>query len=370
MRYHEDRGSELSEALDNLDIQTFLDMEAIEYKEKTGSSGPQLNLKYCPACGDSKWRTWLNQESGLGNCFHGDCHVKTFNKYSFIREYMGNPPAKDVVTKIKRVSAGMGWRPKKKVIRPTLEVALEAVDLPTRCIPLPDSEGNNLAYLEDRGINSEMAKEFRLHYCVDGHFSYQTAIGEREEQYYGERVVVPIFDMLGRMVTFQGRDVTGKSVRKYLFPPGLPTSGKFLYASHTLKGKKEIAVSEGVFDVYSLLSAFRADPDLRDVGATATFGMHLSDNLSADDQIGCFIKLKSLGLERVTFFWDSEKRAIKKAFEAATRLSRLGLTARVAILPADKDPNESTSEEIVHAYYSAHDVTTPGGKKALLRQLL
>lgn len=363
-----DENNELQEALDMLDMGHFLEHEGIEYREKTGSSGDQYNLHYCPACGDSKWRVWMNQETGLGNCFHGDCHVKTFNKYSFIREHLNNPPAKDVVTYVKRISADMGWKPKRKVKTPVVTV-LKETELPTNCINLPDVNGNNLTYLEERGIDGKLAKEFRLMYCENGWFFYASSIREREQQFYGKRVVIPVFDLHGQMVTFQGRDITDKSPRKYLFPPGLPSSGRYLYGGHLVKGKAELVIGEGVFDAIALTAAFRTDPDLAEVGAVATFGMHLSDD-GADGQVSYFMTLKRLGLKRVTFFWDSEKRAIKNAMEAAEKLSKLGLTARVAILPPDQDPNESSSDQIIYSYYNAHDVKAPAGRRELLRKVL
>ena len=363
-----DENNELQEALDMLDMGHFLEHEGIEYREKTGSSDDQYNLHYCPACGDSKWRVWMNQETGLGNCFHGDCHVKTFNKYSFIREYLDNPPAKDVVAYIKRVSADMGWKPKRKAKAPVVTVLKEA-ELPTGCINLPDVNGNNLAYLDERGIDGKLAKEFRLMYCENGSFFYESSIREREEQFYGKRVIIPVFDLHGQMVTFQGRDILGTSSRKYLFPPGLPSSGRYLYGGHLVKGKAELAIGEGVFDAIALTAAFRTDPDLAEVGAVATFGMHLSDD-GADGQVSYFMTLKRMGLKRVTFFWDSEKRAIKNAMEAAEKLSKLGLTARVAILPPDQDPNESSSDQIIYSYYNAHDLKAPAGRRELLRKIL
>ena len=354
--------------LDALDMGAFLDYEGIEYREKTGSSGEQYNMKECPACGDSKWRVWMNQESGLGNCFHGDCHVKTFNKYSYIREHLGNPPARDVIAAIRRIVSAMGWRPKRKPKAKVLSI-IDECKLPTKCIPLPDVNGNNLAYLEERGITADLAREFKLRFCVNGVYAYENSIGEREEQYYGNRVIVPTFDLSGQMITFQGRDITGESKRKYLFPPGLPASGKYLYGGHLVKGRKEIAVGEGVFDAHTLTATFRADPDLSEVGAVATFGMHLSDG-GDDDQVSYFIKLMRLGLERVTFMWDSERRAIKHALAAATRLASIGLQARVGILPADQDPNDSSPDEIIQSYYSAHDVSTAAGRGKLLRKIL
>jgi len=363
--------SELQEALDSLDMIDFFDHEGMEYRERTGSRGPQFNLHECPECGDSKWRVWMNQESGLGNCFHGDCTLGTFNKYSFIRAYLNNPPARDIVTYIKRIARSHGWRPKRKSTVAEKVVILSEGLMPSDCIQIPDSTGQNLSYLEDRGISSELAKEFGLRYCNGGYFRWSDPIGEREAfQYYGERVVIPVFDFSGNQVTFQGRDITGLADRKYLFPPGLPASGRYLYGANLCEGAKEVAVTEGVFDCWSVLDAFRRDTDLGNVGVVSTFGMHLSDDLSANDQVGCFISMKRLGLQRVTFMWDGEKRALKKAFEAAMRLKRIGLRVRVAMLPDGKDPNEATAKEIVNTYYNACDLDIPGQRGKLLRQLL
>ncbi len=365
--------SELTEILDSLDIADFLEYEGIDYRERTGSSGPQFNIQECPACGDRKWRVWINQESGLGNCFHGDCHQKTFNKYSFIREQLDNPPAKDVVTYLKRLAVRHGWKPKRKAAVAAAPVVTAGALFPSRCVTIPDEKGNHMAYLQDRGISAAMSKEFGLHYCDRGYFSWSISIGEREAfQYYGERIVIPIFDLLGHQVTFQGRDITGLSDRKYLFPPGLPASGRYLYGGHLVKGVKEIVVTEGAFDCWSVLKALRANVDLAGVGVVATFGMHLSDNPSSDgdDQVGCFVKLQRLGLQRVTFMWDGERRALRKALDAAMRLQRLGLRSRVAILPNGKDPNEMRPEEVINCYYSAKDLAIPGQKMKLLRQLL
>lgn len=360
--------SSIVEILEHFDMQTFLDYEGIEYREKMGGSGPQLNLKYCPACGDSKWRTWLNQETGLGNCFRGSCQ-KGYNKWVFVREYLNNPPPAEVLKHIERVVAESGWRPKRKP-QPRAPIGVSLCELPTDCIALPDVNGNNLAYLDERGIDGKLAAEFGLLYCRNGNYAFENPMREREQQYYGERVIIPLFDLHGSRINFQGRDITGKSSRKYLFPPGLPASGKYLYAGHLVQGKEELAVGEGVFDAISLTAAFRADADLKNVGAVATYGMHLSDDSDGGSQVSYFLTLRRLGLKRVTFMWDSEKHALKRALKAAKKLASLGLKARVAVLPTGKDPNDAGQKAIIHAYYNAHDVSTPAGIRELLRQLL
>jgi len=364
--------SELQEALNSIDIEDFLEYEGLEYRERTGSRGPQFNLHECPSCGDRKWRVWMNQDSGLGNCFHGDCTMGTFNKYSFIRAHLGNPPARDIITYIKRLAIRHGWKPQRKKAMPETSPLIAAKIMPERCVEIPDANGNYLEYLSKRGISEEISRSFNLSYCDGGYFRFYDPIGEREAfQYYGDRLVIPVFDLDGEQRTFQGRDLTGTAENKYLFPPGLPASGRFLYGGNAVKGATELVVTEGVFDCWSVLMACRASVDLEAVGVVATFGMHLSDNPSdGDDQVGAFLKLQRLGLQRVTFMWDGEKRALKKALDAAMRLKRLGLTVRVAILPDGKDPNEVCPEEIVKSYYSAKNLSLPGHKMELLRKLL
>jgi DNA primase len=351
MSYHRGTSSDdLGELLDSIDPESYLDREGIRYKVTHGSSGTQLNLRECPECGGSQYKVYLNADSGLGNCFHGDCEAK-FGKWSFIKAHLGTESSREVFDHIKAVAREMGWRAKK--------TTSAAVNLDKPELVLPDSialphDGRNLKYLSDRSIDVDTVGYFHLRYSQSGQFWYKTEDGEVRHQDYSKRLIIPIFDMEGNMVSFQGRDVTNMKGKKYLFPPGFASTGKHIYNGHNVIGVKRIVVNEGVFDVFATKIALDDDMDLRDVGVVGTFGKHLSHgSFEESDQLNKFIVLKESGLKEVTIMWDGEGKALLDAIKTGILLKGLGLVVRIAVLPKDKDPNEVTPGEVVNAFWSA-----------------
>ncbi len=79
------------------------------------------------------------------------------------------------------------------------------------------------------------------------------------------RLLIPVYDLDGKLVTFQGRDIIGDQDAKYLFPPALPGTGRFLYNGHNAVRARRIAMGEGAFDVFSLKAAIDGESDLRDI---------------------------------------------------------------------------------------------------------
>ena len=337
---------ELADILETVEPTYLLDDLGVDYKQTYGSSGRQLNVKDCPSCGDNRWKVYLNEESGLGNCFR--CDTK-FNKFSFAREELGISN-RETFEYLQRLAEEIGWRPKRQDTQidtgePTKLVIPESVELPI--------SGCNLQYLEDRGIDIETATHFGLRYCFSGSFAYQWN-GEEAKQRYDSRVIVPIYDMDGTLVSFQGRDITGKASKKYLFPPGFASTGRYLFNGHRAKSAASIVVGEGVFDVMSLHVAMRSDAGTAQVVPIGTFGKHMSaSDDDARDQLGQFLVLRRHGLREVTFMWDSEKKAIDAAVESGEKLRSLGFTVRIAVLPKGKDPNECSSAEVVDAFKRA-----------------
>lgn len=347
----------LSEILDKIDMEEYLDSEGIDYKRTHGSSGEQLNVMTCPCCGESKWKVFLNAETGLGNCFSGDCNVK-FNKWKFISAQMGLE-GRPLVEYIKSMGISMGWRPAR--------VKSTAVNLEVAELKLPASyqlpiEGKNLMYLKNRNISIDISKYFNLRYCEKGWFKYMQDGGERFMN-FDSRILIPIFDLDGILVSFQGRDITGEHPKKYLFPPGFAVTGKHLFNGHNVVATNRVVVGEGVFDVMALKIALDEEQDLRDVIPIGTFGKHLSE-----DQIVQFGELKNRGIEEVTFIWDGEVGAIDSAIEAGTQLkSRYGLTVKVGILPKGKDPNEVSTLEVRDCFYSAMLLNSANAIKLRMR---
>lgn len=322
---------ELDEALAEIDMEAWLDAEGVDYQITRGSSGTQINLRECPKCGHDKWKVYCNAETGLGKCFVCE---QGLNKWSIIKGYLPRLHSRELVDHIKAFAKSQGWRAKRVVsVATNTETELK---LP-KSIELPVN-GRNLKYLDQRGITGEYAKYFGLRISQDGKFFYMDD-GKWKVQSYANRVIIPVFDLQGDLVSFQGRDITGTSDRKYLFPPGFTATGVHLFNGHNALGATRVALGEGVFDVAAIKIAIDGEMALRDIVPLGTFGKHLSHG---DDtsQMAKLMKLQEGGLKEVIFVWDGEPKAIHAAVEMGLLCKRHGLASRVAVLPDGKDPNE------------------------------
>lgn len=345
---------ELDELLDQVEIEDFLSFEGIDYKVTRGRSGTQLNLRECPRCGGRDWKVYLNAETGLGNCFHGSCVGEPgFNKFSFTY-HLCDKNYGETINVLKRYAGSVGWRPKVKS-RPVDEVSSD-VTLPSS-VALP-IKGKTLKYLADRNFSPDTAEYFNWRFSKDGFYSY-TLGGESKRQDYSNRVLIPVYDIEGKLVTFQGRSIEVNPFRKYIFPPGLPGAGRYIYNANNAVGMKRAVMGEGAFDVAAIKQAFDEDPAFRDIAQLGTFGKSISMAESGDqnDQLSDLKKLKAAGLEEITMMWDGEASTIVAAIEAALQLKRYGFKMRVATLPNDCDPNEVPAEVVRQAYLGSTEIS-------------
>lgn len=341
--------NDLKDALDQVDIELWLEQEGVQYRRTRGKHGVQLNLKECPVCGSEGYKTYINADSGLGNCFHGSCEAK-FNKWSLIKAYMQDCDNRAIVEHIKKTAQEHGWMPK-RAPAPFYTASGEGIVQLPMSVPLTSKTGV-ISYLKNRGITPHIAELFELRVSYLSRYVFDGVDGREGSQDYSRRVIIPVRDLDGKLVTFQGRDMTGKAEKKYLFPPGLESTGSIIYNGHNVTGLKSIIVGEGVFDCIAIKMAIDEFKDMRGVGAVASFGKHLS---SGDErsQVSKLLALKEQGLQMITFMWDGEPQALHDAIDAALVCHGLGFTARVAILPADKDPNEVSADVIHYAYWHA-----------------
>ena len=338
--------NDLSEALDVLDMELWLDREGVRYKKERGARGPQANVQECPCCGNSNWKVYIGLETGLGNCFSGDCEKK-FNRWSFIRAFLGRMSTREVVEHIKSAAREQGWRPPK--------IISAATNINTD-LKLPESfgipiKGRNLKYLENRNISVEIAKYFGLRYSNDGVFKYKSD-GKNRSQSYAKRIIIPIFDLDGDLVSFQGRDITGDAEKKYLFPPGFSSTGSIIYNGNNAIGAEHIVMGEGVFDVMATKIALDGQMELRDIVPIGSFGKHLSFG-DDNSQIAKLMILKERGLKTITMMWDAEQAALDAAATVALQLKGYGFNTRVAVLPAGRDPNETAAPIVRDAFWKA-----------------
>ncbi|SOC90130.1 hypothetical protein SAMN05216358_0154 [Rhizobium sp. AN5] len=346
---------EYDQIQEELDMEFLLDRESISYRETRGTSGIQLNIKTCPhpSCRDERWRTYFGIDNGKGNCF---VCGNSFNKLQYVNyQFDHGDNWRATFETCEEILRDQGYKPKRKAM---VAVDHSQVTLPVSD-PLPLADGSNLAYLEQRGFDGEIAKYFELRWCQFGWWKFKDADGVTQTQNFGNRIIIPVFDLDGSLKTFQGRDLTGTSNKKYLFPMELPGTGRYLLNGHNAVATDHVVMGEGAFDVAAIKVAFDADPDLRHIVPVGSFGKHLSYGASdGDDQLGRFIQLKARGVTTVTIMWDGEVKALLAALDAAKILTGIGLKVRVALLPFEKDPNEVTGDVVRRAFYAA-ELWTP-----------
>tara|TARA_R110000851_G_scaffold59347_9_gene137401 strand:- start:10120 stop:11181 length:1062 start_codon:yes stop_codon:yes gene_type:complete len=343
----------MKEILENFLLEDVLDKEGVDYRIGHGSSGEQLNIKECPFCNGSEWKVYANRDSGLGNCFHGSCGT-TFNVFTFTAAQIAGDNRR-TAQYLERMADEMGWRPKRSTHTATEIEENKDWKLPDN-FDLPTKDGQTLKYLKDRRVDNETTKYFNLKYCPDGWFNYIKSDGAKGGMYFGERVLIPIYDLDGTMVTFQGRDLTGDSDRKYLFPPGLPGTGRFIYNGQNAAGKRSVIMCEGAFDVIRTWVNIKGTKH-EDKAVVGSFGIHLSRGADGADQKNKLLLLKSWGTKEVIVFWDGEDAAYKKALKSSVEIMKMGFKVKIARPPVDKDPGELTVEETVKALNDAISLT-------------
>ena len=95
----------------------------------------------------------------------------------------------------------------------------ENVKLPKHIFKLPTEAGENLHYLENRNITKEYAAYFNLHFCyAGGTWEYTKEDGDKAWVNFEDRVIIPVVDLEGTLVTFQGRDITGRGGKEVFVP--------------------------------------------------------------------------------------------------------------------------------------------------------
>lgn len=332
--------------LDHLDTEQLVAYEGYEYRISHGSNGLQLNVKTCPACNRQDYKVYINADTGLGNCF--GCST-TFNRFKFIKLSRGFSKASDVIRYANAISSTVSYKPKMPAIHYKLNLDWK--------LPLNkkiELEDDVIEYLQNRNIDAKICKRFDLRICEYGFYEYTDFFDRTKFVDFSRRIIIPVVDINGDLVTFQGRDYSNKSTKRYLFPNMLPGTGRYIYNAHyALKNKaKKVILNEGAFDVFATTRALESDLKYRSYVACGTFGKHLSisnNNTTTDDQLSDLMKLSQEGVDEFIIMWDGEVKAIQAAIEAALHLNAYGLNCTVAKLTDDLDPAETQPEVLLEA---------------------
>lgn len=201
-----------------------------------------------------------------------------------------------------------------QVRRAEIERATE-IKLPGSTKPLP----LHTRYLEGRGFNPS---DLEFYYNI----RYTGMMEKWEGTDWGFRVIIPVLDIDGTLKSFQGRDATGKSALRYLFPPATKTirdSKQLIYGANLCTRRSRVVVVEGVFD------AWRLGP-----GAVATFGTSVTR-----EQISILSNW-----EQVVLCFDPEPEAQAHAKEIAVELNAIGRNVVVACEDFGKNADGSAKD--------------------------
>ena len=191
-------------------------------------------------------------------------------------------------------------------------------------------------YLASRNITKEMIEHFSLQYAIKN-LNIKFPNGEERQYKTKYRIVIPIFDLHGGMISWQARDTTGHAKNKYLFPPEFK-SAEYLYnASGIPESPEYLIISEGVFDVFGWWRAgFR--------NVVATFGKKISEY-----QIDL---IKKINPKVIFIAWDAD--ALMKKYEFCEKYSYLFNDIRILELPSNLDSDECSVETLVSAFQDAY----------------
>lgn len=245
---------------------------------------------------------------------------------------------------------------------PLYQVMEQAQDFFQRQLSNPSLNNTAVKYLERRGLNADIIRQFGVGYAPPGWNSlidyYESAkvpahlveqaglsIRKEDERFYDrfrDRIMFPIRDPRGRVIAFGGR-VLGDAKPKYLNSPETPIFKK----SHTLYGLFEaqqntsslqrLLVVEGYMDVIALAQAGISY-------AVATLGTSVGSS---------HLELLFRQVSQVVFCFDGDEAGGKAAFralEASLPVMQDGRQVQFLWLPAGEDPDSLVRKEGVAAF--------------------
>ena len=210
-------------------------------------------------------------------------------------------------------------------------------------------------YLTKRGIDRATADRFSLGFAARDRAALRehlTALGFDEARMvaaglfvqpeeapteirprFRDRLIIPIFDALGRNVGFGGR-VLDNSEPKYLNSPetAIFGKGKLLYglnwAKNSIRKDERVLVVEGFFDVIRLMAA-GVESVVAPMGTALT-----------DAQAGILKKYT----RNAFLLYDSDQAGLKATFRSGDELLSQGMSVSVVTLPEGEDPDTYVAE--------------------------
>ena len=205
------------------------------------------------------------------------------------------------------------------------------------------------AYLESRKFHSDSIKKFEIGYAPNAWDGLKNSLPQdsfldaqkvgllrksdkNKNHYYDffrHRIMFPFRDYQGALIGFAGRSVKAEDQPKYLNSPEIELFQKnsFFYglyqAKQAIQKKKRVIVVEGYTDVMRMSE--KGVEEVIAVAGTAITEKHIYA-----------LKQK---MTEVIFLFDADSAGNKAAMRATRMSLGYGLDAKIAILPANSDPD-------------------------------
>lgn len=297
-----------------MDIQSYLEDH---YQFDVAGSEAKISGT-CPFCQTSRsdLRLYINLDTGVGFCHH--CNTGfSLAKFVSATEGVTIRQAKDIING--RESTYVRTKDKHE-------------DSPSVFYPIidPISEWPEAQkYVDERGITKEAIDHFDLKYA----YAHQKNNGK--SIWCGRRIIIPIKDTYGRVVSWQGRAIDKKASNKYIFTPGFSKANYLFNAQAIAAGCDMLIVTEGVFGAIGWWQG--GFPNV-----VASFGKHISGT-----QLGMLLKIAPRNL-----YIELDNDAIWQAYTFVERHGHLFNNIQIVNL-GEKDADDMGSDELQQAIIAA-----------------
>lgn len=282
----------------------FNDFNVVYYTEGKNVASGWINVQ-CPFCDDHSNHLGFNPESNSFRCWRCGGHpaVETISRILNVNE----ASARDILKNYKGETFV-------KVPEAEVKLSRYPFHFPSDISELKEAHRR---YLEKRNFDPDfLIKEWDLK--ATGAFSNLDKIN------YSHRIIIPIKWNL-ETVSFQGRDITGRSNLKY---KACPETREKIKHKHILGGKQECwnetgIICEGLFDVFRLGNK-----------SCCTFGIEYTSQQ---------VSLIARTFKRIVVAFDYEPQAQLKARQLVAELRFRGKEA--FIIPIKNDPGSMSQDE-------------------------
>ena len=195
-------------------------------------------------------------------------------------------------------------------------------DLRNSCHDLELPDGHTPYTQKFRGIRSSTLKHFEAFYTTSMKF-----------EKLHDRIIFPIKDVSGRVVSMIGRHVLSNGNPRYLIHP----SGKSLpcFPSVLEEPSKTIVLVEGIFDMLNLY-----DKGMRNV--VCAFGT----STMKSDTAAKLLPFKVQGITKIYIMFDGDDAGRAAAKEIEPLIQAEGFETQIIDMQDDTDPGELSQEDV------------------------